>query len=259
MQEINQMADALLIAKLEDKIKLCKTRNVIVNTGFLNLHEKQCAHKILIQEKFQNYLFFGGYEGAEREILFLYPEKVIENTIKQVMENYIKVIKIELPKNEKYTHREYLGGIMKFGIKREKIGDILVYSNGAAILVSPDIENFLLSNLKELTRFQKANIMPIELKSLILPEEKVEEFQIIVPSFRLDSVIAQCTHLSRTKSTEIISQGRVLINFEVCQNNSKNLKVGDYISIRGKGRFYIVEQKGNTKKDKIILKITKKG
>ena len=76
MQEINQMADALLIAKLEDKIKLCKTRNVIVNTGFLNLHEKQCAHKILIQEKFQNYLFFGGYEGAEREILFLYPEKV---------------------------------------------------------------------------------------------------------------------------------------------------------------------------------------
>ena len=101
--------------------------------------------------------------------------------------------------------------------------------------------------------------MQTELKNLILPEENIEKFQIIVPSFRLDSVIAQCIHLSRTKTTEFISQGRVLINFEICQNNSKNLKVGDCISIRGKGRFYITAQKGNTKKDKIILEIIRKG
>ena len=68
MQDINQMADELLTAKLEDKVKLCKARNVIVNTDFLNLHEKQYVYKILTQKKFQNYLFFGGYEGAEREI-----------------------------------------------------------------------------------------------------------------------------------------------------------------------------------------------
>lgn len=258
MQEMNQMADALLIAKLEDKIKLCKARNTIMNTDFLNLHEKELVHKALVEEKFQNYFFFGGYEEAEREMLFLYPEKMVEDMVKQVMESYMKIIKIELPKNEAYTHREYLGGMMKLGIKREKVGDILVYTNGADILVSPDIVDFLLFNLKELTRFQKANIIQTELKDLVLAEEKVEEFQIIVPSFRLDSIIAQCVHLSRTRATEIISQGRVLINFEVCQNNSKNLKVGDCISIRGRGRFYIIAQKGNTKKDKIILEIAKK-
>lgn len=258
MQETNQMADTLLIAKLEDKIKLCKTRNTIVNTDFLNLHEKELIRKTLIQQSFKNYLFFGGYEDAEREMLFIYPEKMVEDIVKQVITDYMKVIQIELPKNEIYTHREYLGGLMKLGIKREKLGDILVHQNGADIIVCTDIIEFLLLSLKELTRFQKANIIQKEWKELVLEEEKVEEFSIIVPSFRLDSIISQCVHLSRTKSTEIISQGRVLVNFEICQNNSKNLKVGDCISIRGKGRFYITSKKGNTKKDKIILEITKK-
>ena len=258
MQEINKMEDDLLIAKLEDKIKFCKTRNIITNTNFLNLHEEVIINKFLAQEKIDNYFFYGGYEKAERKILFLYPDKITENIIKQVMKDSIRVIKIQLPKNEHYTHSQYLGGIMKLGIKREKIGDILVNENGANIFALPDVVEFLLLKLKELTRFQNANIRQCEKNETLSTEEKTEKFQIIVPSFRLDSVIAQCIHLSRTKAVETISQGRVFINFEVCQNNSKNLKVGDCISIRGKGRFYIINQKGQTKKDKIILEIERK-
>ena len=51
MQEINKMEDNLLIAKLEDKIKFCKTRNIITNTNFLNLHEEVIINKFLAQEK----------------------------------------------------------------------------------------------------------------------------------------------------------------------------------------------------------------
>ena len=40
--------------------------------------------------------------------------------------------------------------------------------------------------------------------------------------------------------------------------DTKNLKVGDFFTIRGKGRFLIKEQKGNTRKNKIVLVMEKK-
>ena len=58
----------------------------------------------------------------------------------------LEVIRIKLPNNIKYEHREFLSGIMKLGIKREKIGDIIIYihpktgkAHHAAMLV--DIKN----------------------------------------------------------------------------------------------------------------------
>ena len=38
----------------------------------------------------------------------------------------LKILRIELPEEEfgKYSHRNYLGGIVKLGLKREKVGDI---------------------------------------------------------------------------------------------------------------------------------------
>lgn len=79
-----------------------------------------------------------------------------------------------------------------------------------------------------------------------------------MPSMRLDSIVAQSIGLSRTKTSEVISQGRVFVNAQNCLNNSKNLKVGDFFTIRGKGRFLIKEQKGNTRKNKIVLVMEKK-
>lgn len=49
-----------------------------------------------------------------------------------------------------YNHRDYLGGIIKLGLKREKIGDILVRKNGADIIIIKDVEEYLLTNLGEL-------------------------------------------------------------------------------------------------------------
>ena len=41
MKMEQNIEDKLLIAKLQDKIKYCKNRNKIVNTEFLNLHQKK--------------------------------------------------------------------------------------------------------------------------------------------------------------------------------------------------------------------------
>ena len=102
--------DKLIIAKLMDKIKICKTRNKIVNTEFLSMYQKGIIQKELNKLKIKNYLFFGGYEGAEAEILVIYPEKYDLEIVRKNLENILKVIKIELPKEVfgKYTHRDYL-------------------------------------------------------------------------------------------------------------------------------------------------------
>lgn len=57
----------------------------------------------------------------------------------------LKILRIELPEEEfgKYSHRNYLGGIVKLGLKREKVGDILVSNQGADIVVVSDFAEVL--------------------------------------------------------------------------------------------------------------------
>lgn len=53
-----EIEDKLLIAKVMDKIKLCKTRNKIVNTEFLTVYQKEILQKELNKIRFKNYIFF---------------------------------------------------------------------------------------------------------------------------------------------------------------------------------------------------------
>ena len=56
MKMEQNIEDKLLIAKLQDKIKYCKIRNKIVNTEFLNLHQKKLMQNKLNELKIKNYI-----------------------------------------------------------------------------------------------------------------------------------------------------------------------------------------------------------
>ena len=60
----------------------------------------------------------------------------------------MQIVEIILPNDlqGKYTHRDYLGALMKLGLKREKIGDIIVWEKGAHIIVLNEIVSFLYSS-----------------------------------------------------------------------------------------------------------------
>lgn len=250
--------DKLLVSKLLDKITERDTRNNIVATDFLNMHEKAILREVLKMENAQNYLFTGGFPEAEREVLILFPDKLEEEYVKTQIGNFITIIRITLPKyNEQYTHREYLGGIMKLGIKREKIGDIIVSKNGADVIVSVDIADFLRQELANLTRFSKSIIEQKAITELNQAEMQVEEIAIIVPSYRVDAVVSEVLRISRSKTSDIIDEERVFLNGTICKKGSKAVKMGDKITVRGKGRFEIGEELGSTKKDNVRIKILK--
>lgn len=251
--------DRLLVSKMLDQIELCSKRNKIQNTDFLDERQRNILQKALNRMEIENYIVFGGFKEAQRNTYIFYPEKWNKEIAKQNYDEVMQVIEIILP-NElqgKYTHKDYLGGLMKLGLKREKIGDIIVWDKGAHIIILNEIVPFLEQHLTTLTRFQKAQITVKNIKDLHPCSIQKEEIEIMVSSMRLDNIVSEIIKTSRSKSEEIIREQRVFVNYEVVEKVSKNINIGDKITIRGKGKFEIKNQVGNTKKGRVIIKVEK--
>lgn len=251
--------DKLIIAKLEDKYKFCETRNKIQTTDFLDMRQQTIVEKYIKAKKITNTMFVGGYSDAERKMCVFYPQK-LESVKENINWNeYIKVIRILLP-NEmvgQYEHRIYLGALMKLGLLREKVGDILVDENGADIIIHPDILKFVLNNLPSLTRFSKSKIEEISLENVRKVEIKRETITITIPSMRADNIVSELAKCSRGKANELLEAERVLVNYEIVQKSSKEIKQGDIVTIRGKGKFEIKEVSGSTRSGRILLDVEK--
>lgn len=264
IKQYSKAEDKILIAKILDKIQFTSQKNQIQTTEFLDGYEQKIAQQILQKANHKTAVFYGGYEQAERKILYFFPEKLAdfmegELQSNKVIQKEMKVIAIHLPNELKgqYQHRDYLSGLMKLGIKREKIGDILVRENGADILVQSDILSYLLTNVPQLTRFQKAEIFSKEISELEVVQVRLQKMVILIPQLRIDAVISELLHVSRTKANEIIAQERVIVNYEVKTKNASMLQAGDLLTVRGKGKFKIGEVMSQTSKGKLRVEVEK--
>lgn len=251
-------AKKLLEAKIEDKYQFARAKNKITNTDFLNSMEKSIAEKFLREKGMKNYSFFGGNgEDSERNILLFYPEKFSHEMLEKNWDKIVSGIRIQLPKEQNYEHRIYLSGILKLGVKREKVGDILVREDGADIIVLNEVAEFLKNNLKELTRFKSANCDIISIKEVKKQAKEFEDLSIIVSSMRLDNFVAELAKCSRTRATEMLNEQRILVNYEIESKFSRKINVGDTITIRGKGKFVVGEMERTTKAEKLVIKMKK--
>lgn len=261
LDRYKKVEDKLLISKFFDKIDLCEKTNKIETTDFLNELEQNIIKKVINLAEIDNCVFSGGFDDADRKLAVIYPEKM-----RNIFENgnfkfdtIFSVFRIKIPEQDvkSFNHSVYLGGIIKLGIKREKIGDILVLDDGADIIVKKETEKFLYANLKTLTRFRDADVENILLADLINTEKKFEDIKLITSSLRLDNIVSELARTSRNKANEIIEQERVLINYEQESKNTKLVKEKDVVTIRGKGKFIIDEVIGNTKKGNYIIMVKK--
>lgn len=242
----------LLIAKIEDKIRISQTQNKITNTEFLNEHQIAFVKKELIKLKENRYFFFGGYDESARKILIIYPEKIEKEEVIKNIDNIVTAIKVELP-NEihgKLEHKNYLGTIMSFGLTRERIGDIIVYENKAYIIVLKENAEYIKNELKQEKKFKKAKIEIIDINQIEPKTIEFEDINISVNSLRLDNIISEILKTSRKIAQEQIEQEKVLINYEAETKNTKVIKEKDVLVIRGKGKYIIEKFLGKNKKRK---------
>lgn len=259
LNDYKEKDDKILLAQVLDKIEMCENRNKIEHTDFLDLAQIELVQKFINKIKIENYMSYGGFEQAERKMFVIYPEKFNSEVVEKNLSSIVQIVRVELPEDlkGKYTHRDYLGAVIKLGVKREKVGDIIVDNDGADIIVDKDISKFLLENLGGLTRFSKSKIMIENIENLRTVQIRKEEREIIVSSLRLDNVISELARCSRNKALDIINMERVFVNFQCETKKTKQIKPGDMITIRGKGRFFIKELVGQTKSGRTIIKIEK--
>lgn len=259
LSEYKEKEDKILLAQILDKIESVERKNKIEYTDFLDMAQFELVQKFINKIKIENYMSYGGFENAERKIFIIYPEKFNSEIVFKNLKTIIQIIRIELPDEVKgkYSHRDYLGAIIKLGIKREKVGDIIFDKNGADIIVDKTISKFLLDNIGELTRFSKSQVTVENIDNLRPVEIKKEEIEIIVSSLRLDNIISELARCSRNKALDIINTERVFINFQNETKKTKQIKQGDMVTIRGKGRFFVKEILGQTRSGRTIIKIEK--
>ena len=259
LKDYKKQEDKLCLSQVLDKIEFCESREKLEYTDFLDMYQVALVENFLRRINFKNYQLFGGYEDSERKILIVYPDKYNDSMIEKNYSKMLKILRIELPEEEfgKYSHRNYLGGIVKLGLRREKVGDILVSNQGADIVVVSDFAEVLKQELPSLTRFENSKIEIKEISDIIKKEVKIEEVSIIVPSLRLDNIVSDLVKSSRSKAKQIIEQERVFVNGQNETKMAKQVKIGDIITIRGKGRFIVKEQTGTTRSGRAVLKIEK--
>lgn len=262
-----ELDEKLIIAKLNDKIKYSKSNNKVVSTEFLNIHKREILQRELNRLREKNYLFFDGFEDSEYKVLIIYPDKFKEEFInyedssiaKKSIDDIIRAIRIKLPKElfGKYEHRDYLSAVMKFGLVRERIGDIIVHQDGAYILVLRENAEYLKNSLKELIRFRKSEIDIIDIGEIELKTAEFEDITILINSNRLDNFVSEIAKISRSKTDELLDNEKVYLNSKLETKASKEIKEGDIIVIRGKGKFKINKFQGVNKKGKQIIEIKK--
>lgn len=155
------------------------------------------------------------------------------------------------------SHSQVMGALLhQLGIRRSVFGDILVADERIQLFVDKKMTSYF---KQEVTRMGRVPVQLVEkpLDQVIKPIEKVKEDVLLLSSLRLDKVIASAFKLSRTQAGKLITTDKVKRNYRVVTKVADLVEVGDQISVRGFGRFRLVDNLGFTKSGKIKIQIEK--
>ena len=262
--------DKILLASIHDRMQRCSRNYMITWSNFLDLRQRSMlsdaiSHKSIGKDfhidsdpevKFS---FYGAYPEAERSVVIFLPSYIQSNAydyfISEPDENPLTLLRASLPKGAPHlTHRDYLGALTGTGIKREIIGDIIVYENGADIIVLREMANYIKMNM---TNAGRAVISWEELpvSELRLSESNRSSQRVSVSSLRLDNIVAAAFKLSRVKSSEAIGAGIVYVDDMRTEKPEKLLNPGCKLVLRGRGKAVFKSIEGNSSKGRIIIVI----
>jgi len=240
--------DNLLKARIKDLAAQCGRAQRITLTGFLSPAELATARQAA-KTASPRFISSGGYADAERQILVFLPDYLADS--EPDWNEFIHVLKL-VPAQEGLTHRDYLGAILALGIRRDQIGDILVGSRAAQIILLAGISSFIAGQLERVGA-TGVTITRETLADLTVPDRDWITSQGNVASLRLDNVAAEGFSLPRAEIAEMIRSGRVQLNWVIEQRPDHMIQPGDMISLRGYGRLRLVDVGGQSRKGRYFI------
>ena len=235
-----------LVDLAEQAVRTQKFRS----SGFLDPHGMEIAETVAANYDDISVLFDGGYPGAERQkAVFVHRDfggSPSFDIIAVCAEWNVEFVHL--------THRDILGSLVGLGIDRENVGDILVKPGQAQVLADRKMEDFLLSEWKQIGA-AAVIVKPASVEAIAPREERVKEINATVASLRADAVAAAGFGMSRSRAVSDIEAEKLKLNWQTVKNASQTVKEGDVLSMRGRGRVEVTEVRGKTKKGRIGISL----
>ena len=248
------MEPELLLRHIDDLCARVERAGVAAHTAFLTPEERQAVSDRVARRHIPA-VFFGGVPEAERTVAFLLPEPPEEGELASAFAEEIACVRVE-GDVANLTHRDYLGAVMRLGLERDAVGDILPGETGY-ILCLPAAARCILNDLLKIgNRNVTLSLCPLE--EVPTPEIRETEERFTVKSPRLDAVCGGLFHLSRTEAAERIRRGDCAVNHRPCDKPDKLLSEGDTVTLRGLGRGTLTLIGGKTKKDRLFLTVKRR-
>ena len=245
-------AERLIIAKALDKARQAEMQGQLALGDFHDPAQLAVLQRVMRHRRGEARLFsFGGFNGAERTRVCLAPEDLAPG----YNDFALSVVSLTpRSKGAKLEHRAVLGSMMSLGIKRDKIGDVVILDTGAFVIVD--------SAIAEQIGMDTVGSEPVsvDLRGLDVLKGYEPVFvsaTVTVASMRLDALVAAIYRLSRADAAALISRGLVKVNHVPTAAVAHEVKEGELLSVRGKGRAKVNRLLGNTQKGRLRLEILK--
>ena len=236
-----------LIGQLIDKCEQADKNYAPVLTVFLDPRGQYILEVITKSYGDLNVHFNGGPQSERKRAI------IAPSYFKPQLEDFeISLLELDYPKKfVTMQHQHVLGTLMSLGIEREQLGDIVI-DEEIQFVLTKRLESYMMS---ELTRIKGATVKlnSIPFKYMIQSEENWRTHGTTVSAMRLDVVLKEMIHKSRSIAKQLIEKKRVKVNHTIVDTPDFQLEQNDLLSIQGFGRARIIDIGGRTKKNKLHI------
>lgn len=274
----------LFLKNIEEKYERFLDYYTIMNSDFLTMEQQSILSGFLRTHRREGVFFYGGFAEAERRQVVFLPDytgvaekvcelppnenekendfancRILTEYFEQNPENCpIRLLDIVIPPTEHKTlgHRDYLGALMGEGIKREKVGDILVHEKGAQIIVASELADYLAENFRQVGSVSVL-VKKSQISALGSTEIRTISLKFTVSSPRIDNIVSGVFGISRKDAVSVISHGKVFVSGREITKPDFALKGGEKIVLRGKGKAIYNGVTGTSKKGKLYIDVEK--
>jgi RNA-binding protein YlmH len=242
-------ADTLSLTNIYEKITLTEKTGRINYTK--DFYPPVIWNKLIeMDSKFDLKIFsFGFFKEAERRIIAFSDSKPIEYPI--------ELIKITSHSHfDVQKHGDFLGAIMALGIKREKLGDFVLDKVSCYVPIEKSFSKYIQDNLVSIGK-SPCTVERVDENTEVMPASNFLDMVILSTSLRLDCIVSAICDISRNEAVNLINRGKVLVNYSEITDKSSNVENDSILTIRGYGKYKIIESNGFTAKGRLKITIKK--
>lgn len=244
----------LSLARLLDQLEQCRRRSIPTHSHFLTDGEQKLAERAIAAAGGEAaHLFYGGYEGAQRQACLFLPDWQ-EDFTPGGEDDPLAAVELPVPKDSGLSHRDFLGAMMGLGLTRDVAGDILVGESVCQVVCLKSALPLLLREWTEVGRYP-VKVREVSLDELTPGEKDVKVRRETFQSLRFDAVMAAGFNLSRAKAAGLIAGGKVQLNHLPCTKPDRLLEPGDSMTSKGLGKCVLVRVTGESRKGRIMAEL----